>query len=159
LTLKIGVLMGGRSAEREVSLVTGEAVYRALENNGRDCIKIDVNSDVATVINNEKIDLAFLALHGRFGEDGTIQGLLEMLGVPYTGSGVLASALTMDKVVAKKIMSFEGLPTPESFLAEKKQFSVNNQDLTEQIVDRLGLPSSFAAVLIASTRDPLCYMT
>ncbi len=113
LSVKIGVLLGGRSAEREVSLRTGGAIYNALVNKGYDAVKIDVAGDFVNQMKNEKVTLAFLALHGPFGEDGTIQGLLEMLGIPYTGSGVLASALCMNKIATKKILIYEGLPTPD----------------------------------------------
>jgi D-alanine-D-alanine ligase len=112
VVLKIGVLMGGRSSERDVSLRTGDAVFQALIAKGYPAVKIDVGFDIVERIKGEGIELAFLALHGKYGEDGTIQGMLEMLDIPYTGSGVLASALAMDKIAAKKMMLFEGLPTP-----------------------------------------------
>jgi D-alanine-D-alanine ligase len=85
---KIGVLMGGLSKERDVSLRSGQAVAKALRARGHDVVDIDVDRDVATRLKNEKIEVAFLVLHGRYGEDGTLQGLLEVLGIPYTGSGV-----------------------------------------------------------------------
>ncbi|HZK17953.1 MAG TPA: D-alanine--D-alanine ligase, partial [Clostridia bacterium] len=112
MKLKIGVLLGGRSAERDVSLKTGEAVYSALLEEGYDAVKIDVGFDVAERIKEARIDLAFNALHGKGGEDGAIQGLLEILEIPYTGSGVLSSALCMDKIATKKMLLFENLPTP-----------------------------------------------
>ena len=108
-TKKIGVLMGGLSAEREVSLKTGEAVRKALLSLGYDAVAIDVDRDIAQVLVREWVDVAFIALHGRYGEDGVIQGLLEMMGVPYTGSGVLASALAMDKIFSKKVFAQSGL--------------------------------------------------
>jgi D-alanine-D-alanine ligase len=111
---KIGVLMGGLSREREISLKTGRALAKALGAKGYAVIPIDVDEKIAAVLLREGIDVAFLALHGRFGEDGTIQGLLEMMKIPYTGSGVLASALAMDKIMAKKIFHAEGIPTPDS---------------------------------------------
>lgn len=89
---KIGVLMGGLSAEREVSLKSGAAVLKALVGLGYNAVGIDVDRNVATKIAAEGIDAAFIALHGRYGEDGAIQGLLELMAIPYTGSGVLASA-------------------------------------------------------------------
>src|SRR4029077_4638339 len=94
---KIGVLLGGLSSEREVSLRTGEAVLAALQQRGHDAIPIYVHRDIDVALRQEKIDVAFLALHGRWGEGGCIQGLLETLGIPYTGSDVLASALAMHK--------------------------------------------------------------
>lgn len=104
-TKKIGVLMGGMSAEREVSLKSGAAVHKALLALGYDAVDIDVDRDIAQVLTREWIDVAFICLHGRYGEDGTIQGLLELTGIPYTGSGVLASALAMHKVFAKLVFS------------------------------------------------------
>lgn len=108
-TKKIGVLMGGLSAEREVSLKSGAAVHEALLARGYDAVAIDVDRDIAQLLLREWVDVAFVSLHGRFGEDGTIQGLLEIMGIPYTGSGVLASALAMHKVFAKKIFQGSGL--------------------------------------------------
>lgn len=110
---KIGVLMGGTSAEREVSLKTGKAVAEALTRRGLKVISIDVGKDITKRLLGEKIDLAFIALHGRGGEDGTVQGLLELLGIPYTGSEVLASALALNKIQAKKVFKFHGLPVPK----------------------------------------------
>ncbi len=108
---KIGVLMGGLSAEREVSLRTGEAIFAALRDRGHDAYRIFVDRDVDLVLRQARIDIAFLALHGRYGEDGCIQGLLEMLGIPYTGSDVLSSALAMNKVKSKEIFRLRNLPT------------------------------------------------
>jgi D-alanine-D-alanine ligase len=112
---KIGVLMGGLSGEREVSLRSGENCYRALVSLGYDAVRIDAMRDVSQRLLDEKVDVAFLALHGRFGEDGTIQGLLELMDIPYTGSGVLASALGMHKVCAKKVVRESGVPTPDFY--------------------------------------------
>ena len=104
--------MGGLSWEREISLKTGKAILKALSEKGYHAVPIDVGHDVAEVLLREKIECAFLALHGRFGEDGTIQGLLELMRIPYTGSGVLASALAMHKIMSKKIFLCEKIPTP-----------------------------------------------
>jgi D-alanine-D-alanine ligase len=109
---KIGVLLGGMSSEREVSLRTGEAVLAALQTRGHDAVPIYVDRDVDLALRQARIDVAFIALHGRWGEDGCIQGLLETMGIPYTGSGVLASALAMDKVKAKELFRLHNLPTP-----------------------------------------------
>ena len=106
---RIGVLMGGLSAEREVSLNSGRAVLRALVGQGYDAVAIDVDRAVGNRLLQEKIEVAFVCLHGRLGEDGTIQGLLEVMGIPYTGSGVLASALAMNKIVSKVVFSASGL--------------------------------------------------
>ncbi|MFH1833926.1 MAG: D-alanine--D-alanine ligase [bacterium] len=116
LTLKsktIGVLMGGLSGEREISLRSGENCLRALLSRGYRAVRVDAVRDVAQRLDEAGIEVAFLALHGRFGEDGTIQGLLEMMGIPYTGSGVLASALGMNKIAAKKVMRSSRVPTPD----------------------------------------------
>lgn len=109
---RIGVLLGGLSSERDVSLRTGAAIGKALRAAGYTAIDLDVGKDVAQRLAAERIDVAFIALHGRYGEDGCIQGLLESLFIPYTGSGVLASALAMDKVAAKRAFVSAGLPVP-----------------------------------------------
>jgi D-alanine-D-alanine ligase len=109
---KIGVLLGGLSSEREVSLRTGEAVLAALRDRGHDAVPIYVDRDVDVALRQERIEVAFIALHGRWGEDGSIQGMLEMLGIPYTGSDVLASALAMHKGKAKELFRMHNLPTP-----------------------------------------------
>ena len=108
----IGVLMGGVSGEREVSLRSGERVLDSLLSMGYRAVGIDADRGIASRIEEEKIEVAYIMLHGRFGEDGTIQGLLEQLEIPYTGSGVLASALAMNKVMSKKIFELEGIPSP-----------------------------------------------
>lgn len=109
---KIGVLMGGLSTEREVSLRTGKACAEALESKGYVATRIDVQRDVAARLAAEGIEVAFNALHGRWGEDGCIQGLLESMFIPYTGSGVLASAAGMDKVFSKQVFVAHGIQTP-----------------------------------------------
>ncbi|GKS57166.1 D-alanine--D-alanine ligase [Nitrospira sp.] len=109
---RIGVLMGGRSAERDVSLRTGQAVYQALLRRGYDAVTIDVGPSIVDELRNKKIDLVFIALHGPGGEDGTIQGLLETLRLPYTGSGVRASAVAMHKVLTKTVLAAAGVPVP-----------------------------------------------
>lgn len=152
LTLKIGVLMGGWSSEREVSLRTGEAIYKALIQKGYRAEKIDVGRDIAEVITRSNIDLAYLALHGRYGEDGTIQGMLEILGIPYTGSGVLASALAMDKIATKKIVQYEGLPTPPFTVISKRNMQCEGiNKITEEILNGLGLPVVIKAPTQGST--------
>lgn len=117
---RIGVLMGGLSAEREVSLKTGGAILKALRKRGYRAGKVDVGRDIARDLRRRRIEIAFVALHGRGGEDGTIQGLLESMTIPYTGSGVLASAMAMDKKISKWIFASQGLPTaPFTVLSEK----------------------------------------
>jgi D-alanine-D-alanine ligase len=109
---KIGVLLGGLSREREISLRTGKAIRKALVEKGYTACCIDVGRDIAEKLVKEKIEIAFIALHGRYGEDGTIQGMLELMGIPYTGSGVLSSALCLHKIMTKKILIHERIPTP-----------------------------------------------
>ena len=109
---RVAVLFGGKSAEREVSLKSGNAVLSALQAAGVDAFGIDVGDDFLRRLNSEKIDRAFIVLHGRGGEDGSMQGLLECAGIPYTGSGILASALAMDKLRTKQVWHSLGLPTP-----------------------------------------------
>lgn len=115
ISRSVAVLMGGRSAEREVSLHTGEQVARGLEARGHRVVTLDT-ADLGFIeaLRTGAFDVAFICLHGRLGEDGTMQGLLEILGVPYVGSGVLASALAMDKVASKHLFTAAGLPTPPS---------------------------------------------
>jgi D-alanine-D-alanine ligase len=108
----IGILLGGLSAEREVSIASGEAVFQALTAAGYRCTKIYVDRDIDRVLRQTPIDVAFIALHGTYGEDGCVQGLLEVLGIPYTGSGVMASALAMDKLKAKELFRLYNVPTP-----------------------------------------------
>lgn len=110
-TKKIGVLMGGLSAEREVSLKSGAAVHQALLSRGYDAVAIDMGRDLPEVLRQEKVEAVFIALHGRYGEDGCVQGLLELLGIPYTGSGVLASALAMHKLYSKQAFAAAGILT------------------------------------------------
>ncbi|SDH82481.1 D-alanine-D-alanine ligase [Pseudomonas benzenivorans] len=109
---RVAVLFGGTSAEREVSLKSGNAVLHALQSAGVDAFGIDVGDDFLARLVGEKIDRAFIVLHGRGGEDGSMQGLLECAGIPYTGSGILASALAMDKLRTKQVWQSLGLPTP-----------------------------------------------
>lgn len=119
-TRKIGVLCGGSSHEREISLRTGDAVYRALVSLGLNVSKLDVNRDIALRLAKEEINLVFIALHGKLGEDGTIQGLLEIMGIPYTGSGILASALALDKTYTKKVFYYHNLPMAKYKVLEKR---------------------------------------
>ncbi len=109
LNKKIGVLMGGLSSEREVSLSSGHAILKALREKGYHPIAIDVGRDVAEKLHDHGIEVAFIALHGKVGEDGAIQGMLEVMGIPYTGSGILASAIGMNKTVSKQVFRSQGL--------------------------------------------------
>jgi len=110
----VGVLMGGTSAERDISLQSGAAVLRALQMAGEDAVGLDLSCDWALHIDAAHIDCAFIALHGTLGEDGSVQGLLETMRIPYTGSGVTASALCMDKALSKQVLNHAGLQTPVS---------------------------------------------
>lgn len=116
---RVGVLMGGLSSEKEVSLRTGESILSALKERGHDAVPVYVDRDVDLALRQQRIDVAFIALHGRYGEDGCIQGLLETLGIRYTGSDVLASALAMDKVKAKELFRLHNLPTPAYHVLER----------------------------------------
>jgi len=130
---KVAVLLGGKSAEREVSLKSGAMVLQALRSRGVNALPFDPGERGLDALIDERFDRAFVALHGRFGEDGTIQGILEWLGIPYTGSGVLASALAMDKLRAKRLWAAEKLPTPAyEVLGEKTNFRIAAR--------RLGVP-------------------
>jgi D-alanine-D-alanine ligase len=123
---RIGVLMGGLSAEREVSLKSGAAVHKALLSRGYNAVAVDVGRDLATVLAKEQVEVAFIALHGRYGEDGCVQGLLELMGIPYTGSGVLASALAMHKLYSKQAFAAAGLTiTPYVAVRRGEQLSVD----------------------------------
>jgi len=139
---KVAVLMGGWSAEREVSLNSGRAVLQALQNQGVDAHGIDVDRQVCEKLAG--FDRVFNILHGRGGEDGEIQGLLEVLGLPYTGTGVLGSALAMDKLLTKKLWQSVGLPTPDYVVLE-------NQQDCQQAVQQLGLPLMVKPVLEGSS--------
>ena len=110
---KVAVLMGGLSAEREVSLLSGNAILNALKNKGVNAHGVDVDENIVNELSAGDFQRAFIVLHGRGGEDGTIQGLLELMRLPYTGSGVMASSLAMDKLKTKQIWLAMGLPTPD----------------------------------------------
>jgi D-alanine-D-alanine ligase len=118
---RIGVLMGGLSSERDVSVRSGLAIYQSLQERGYNAVPVDVNRDIVGVLKKEKVKLAFLALHGGTGENGAMQGMLEVLGIPHTGSGVLASALAMDKEMSKKIFSYHGLPVAPFIVVTKQK--------------------------------------
>jgi D-alanine-D-alanine ligase len=130
---KVAVLMGGWSAEREISLLSGGAVLAALQQVGVDAYGIDVGRDIAAVIGAGDYSRGLIMLHGRGGEDGAMQGLLEVMGLPYTGSGILGSALAMDKLRCKQVWAAEGFPTPEFRVLETEQ------DCADAIA-QLGLP-------------------
>jgi len=134
---KVAVLMGGRSAEREISLMSGGGVLQALQVRGVDAHAFDPAQRDLTDLRKEGFERAFIALHGRFGEDGTVQGALELLGIPYTGSGVMPSALAIDKVMTKRVWLAEGISTPRYVLLRKG--ATSPQQLAE-VPRTLGLP-------------------
>jgi len=145
---KVGVLYGGKSAEREVSLMSGQGVCEALQSAGVDAHLFDTGKDTGKPMLAElaaaNFDRVFIALHGRYGEDGTLQGALELLGIPYTGSGPLASALAMDKIMTKRVWRDAGLPTPGW------QVLTDATDL-DAAVQTLGLPCIVKAPREGST--------
>lgn len=118
---RIGVLAGGTSAERDVSLKSGDAIYKALLNRGYDAVFIDAADDLCESLKKNNVEIAFIALHGGHGENGAIQGLLEVMGIPYTGSGVLASALAMDKEASKKVFLYHDIPVAPFVVINRKQ--------------------------------------
>lgn len=137
----IAVLFGGRSLERDVSLLTGHRVGRALEEAGYRVTSIDVDESLVRRLEDLCPDAAFIALHGKGGEDGTVQELLEIVGIPYTGSGVLASILAMDKVLTKHILEREGIPTPRFHAFSDAAFrELGAKDALEIIAREVGLP-------------------
>ncbi|MES2975091.1 MAG: D-alanine--D-alanine ligase, partial [Pseudomonadota bacterium] len=134
---KVAVLMGGESAEREVSLMSGTGVLKALQSQGVDAHAFDPAQRGLHELKASGFARCFIALHGRHGEDGTVQGALEMLGIPYTGSGVMASSVAMDKVMTKRVWTADGLPTPKYvWLAPGRQ----NLEAVRAVPDTLGLP-------------------
>jgi D-alanine-D-alanine ligase len=129
---RVAVLMGGQSAEREISLRSGEGVLRALQAKGVDAFGFDPAEHPLHDLLKEAVQTAFIALHGRYGEDGCVQGALELLGIAYTGSGVMASALAMDKLITKRLWMTHGIPTPA--------FAKANEASPAELVKALGLP-------------------
>ncbi len=135
---RIGVLLGGMSSEREVSLMSGKAILSALLGLGYDAVPVEADEHLARRLREEKIEAAFIGLHGALGEDGSVQGLLEMMRIPYTGSGILASALAMNKLVSRQIFTQSGLPVPRYVSLPGK---------TEGGVDASALPFSLPVVV------------
>jgi D-alanine-D-alanine ligase len=140
---KVAVLMGGNSAERTISLASGQAILAALLRRGINAIGIDTATDTIKQLTQHQIERVFIALHGRGGEDGMIQGCLENLGIPYTGSGILASALAMDKYRTKLLWQGLNLPTPACQLLHKTTY--------QQVIEELGLPLVIKPVLEGSS--------
>lgn len=141
---KVAVLMGGFSAEREVSLMSGQAVLQALLRQGIDAFAIDVTPNIIEQLRAQPIDRVFNILHGPFGEDGTLQGILDTLKIPYTGSGVMASALAMDKIRTKLIWRGLGIPVPD-------YMPINKETLVEEVIAKFGFPFAVKPVHEGST--------
>ena len=141
---RVAVMMGGMSAEREISLKSGNAVFEGLKKAGVDAFKFDPQQDMLRQLLDLKADRVFNILHGRGGEDGTVQAVLDMIGLPYTGSGVAASALTMDKLATKRLLLGCGIPTPE-------YIELNSEDDCKRLLDDLGLPVFVKPVLEGSS--------
>ncbi len=141
---KVAVLMGGLSAEREISLLSGNAVLTALQNKGVDAHGVDVGENIIGELTDADYQRAFIVLHGRGGEDGTVQGLLELMSLPYTGSGVMASSLAMDKLKTKQIWLAMGLPTPDFCI-------IDSEHSCKQALERLSLPLIIKPVLEGSS--------
>ncbi|MGB9857668.1 MAG: D-alanine--D-alanine ligase family protein [Dictyoglomaceae bacterium] len=132
--IKVGVLIGIKSSESEIARRTAQNVSSALRLKGYKVVEIPIDENIVENLKKEKIDVAFISAHGAFGEDGTIQGLLELLGIPYVGSKVLASALALNKIMAKKIFIYEGIPTPKWTTLKRKDMEEKD---VEEIFDLL----------------------
>ena len=156
MTLSVAVLMGGPSVEREVSLVSGAACAKALRDLGHDVREIDVSRDLSALLTtlDPKPDVIFNALHGRFGEDGCIQGVLEFLGIPYTHSGVLASALAMDKPSARRLFTEAGLTCAEGRTAERSDVLAGTVMAPPYVVKPLGEGSSVGVHIVIDETAP-----
>src|SRR3954463_11831647 len=153
MTLHVAVLMGGLSVEREVSLVSGAACAKALEEQGFIITPIDVDRDVAEVLARIKPQIAFNALHGRFGEDGIVQGVLEMLRIPYTHSGVLASALAMQKDRAKAVMAAAGVPVPRGLTVHRLEAAQKHVMEPPYVVKPVNEGSSVGVIIVKEDRS------
>jgi D-alanine-D-alanine ligase len=147
-TIHVAVLMGGWSAEREVSLSSGKACAQALRQAGYKVTSVDVKRDIATVLAEIKPDVVFNALHGRWGEDGTVQGILETLEIPYTHSGVLASAVAMHKEKSKSIFRSAGLPVAESVLVEIERAATSHPMALPYVVKPVAEGSSVGVHIV-----------
>jgi D-alanine-D-alanine ligase len=161
---KVAVLMGGRSLEREVSFMSGHRVAEALEEKGHQVVRLDVDENLVDNLKREDVDLAYIALHGKYGEDGTIQELLEILDIPYTGPGVYSSRVGFDKALSKEIFMLEGIPTAPFFALSSGTFKeMGGSGVLGDIIRKIGLPivvkpacqGSALGIKIAKTRDEL----
>lgn len=156
MSARVAVLMGGSSRERDVSLQTGEAVAASLRRLGHEVLEIDVDRDLALRLRETGADAAFLALHGRGGEDGCVQGLLEVMRIPYTGCGVLASAVAMDKVVAKRLLAYSGIPVARDVVVERGEAA----EAVAMVEESLGYPvmvkpaSEGSSIAVEEVKEP-----
>jgi D-alanine-D-alanine ligase len=161
---KVAVLMGGRSLEREVSMMSGHRVAEALEEKGHRVVRFDVDENLVENLRQAEVDLAYIALHGKYGEDGTIQELLEILDIPYTGPGVYSSRMGFDKALAKEIFVIEGIPTAPFFALSNGTFKeMGGSGMLGEVIKKLGLPivvkpacqGSALGIKIAKKREEL----
>lgn len=153
---KICVLCGGRSSERDVSLRSGKRVFESLKKQGFNVISMDLEEDLVSKLRKKKVDIVFIMLHGSPGEDGTVQGLLEIAGIPYTGSKVLASALAMDKIASKRIWEACGIPTPKYILIDAKDIESEVKRIKSQFPFPLVVKpiAEGSSVGVAIIKDP-----
>lgn len=155
---KIGVLMGGLSSEREVSLASGNAILKALREKGYDAVAVDVGRDAGEQLRKSGVEVAFNGLHGKFGEDGAIQGLLEIMGIPYTGSGILASAMGMNKIISKTVFKAYGLQVgPFMIVAagDKNALTTAQMELGFPLVVKPSSEGSSVGVSVVNMADEL----
>jgi D-alanine-D-alanine ligase len=157
---RIGVLMGGMSSEREVSLESGKAIHNALRELGYETCSLEADRQLARRLWEEKIDVAFIGLHGRLGEDGAVQGLLEMMRIPYTGSGVLASALSMNKVISRQIFMQNDLPVPRHKVVAaggKEKFHIQDLPFPLPVVVKPSQEGSSVGITIVGEEEGIAH--
>ncbi|PMQ00770.1 MAG: D-alanine--D-alanine ligase [Dictyoglomus sp. NZ13-RE01] len=149
--MKVGVLIGIKSSESEIAQRTAKNVISALEYKGYNVVPIPIDENLVENLKREKINVAFISAHGIFGEDGTVQGLLELLGIPYIGSGVLASALAMNKIMSKKIFTYENIPTPKWLYLHKRDLEEKDLESIKYLVRELKFPLAIKPASQGST--------
>lgn len=153
---RIGVLSGGPSSEREISLRSGKSVHKALLESHLDAVFLDVRDNIYDIIKDTRMDVAFIALHGRFGEDGTVQKILEDEHIPYTGSGVKASRLALDKIASKEIFARNEIPIPEYLVLEKGRYDIGDAHILDYpLVVKPQFEGSSIGLSIVKERDCL----
>ncbi|MCP4199715.1 MAG: D-alanine--D-alanine ligase [Proteobacteria bacterium] len=150
---RVGVLLGGLSEEREISLLSGQAVAAGLKRSGYDVVEIDAKRDLCQRLEEAHVDAVFIALHGRWGEDGTVQGVLEMLGIPYTGSPVLASSIAMDKIMTRDLFNANNLPVPKGFALSAEDPAVLPDDWTPPIIVKPANEGSSVGISLVTNRS------